>query len=70
MDRTSDVRKLGKWGAHFLIGVKTRNMYQVNGLLNSTYNVRKRAFGILAMQSEAIHEQLRNRQALDRISWH
>lgn len=26
----------------FIIGVKTRNMYQVSGLLNASYNVRKK----------------------------
>lgn len=29
-------------GKRYLIGVKTRNKYQVSGLLNPTYNVRKR----------------------------
>jgi Holliday junction resolvase-like predicted endonuclease len=29
-------------GARYLIGVKTRNKYQMSGLLNPTYNVRKR----------------------------
>jgi len=29
-------------GARYLIGVKTRNKYQVSGLVNPTYNVRKR----------------------------
>ena len=33
-------------GARFLIGVKTRNMYQVSGLLNPTYNVRKKGFDV------------------------
>jgi Holliday junction resolvase len=29
-------------GARYLIGVKTRNKYQASGLINPTYNVRKR----------------------------
>jgi Holliday junction resolvase len=29
-------------GARYLIGVKTRNKYQVSGLINPTYNVRKK----------------------------
>jgi hypothetical protein len=29
-------------GSRYMIGVKTRNKYQVSGILNPTYNVRKR----------------------------
>lgn len=40
----------------YLIGVKTRNKYQVNGLINPTYNVRKRGVdvGAIARQHNAI----------------
>jgi hypothetical protein len=33
-------------GMRYLIGVKTRNKYQVSGLINPTYNVRKRGVDI------------------------
>jgi hypothetical protein len=33
-------------GARYLIGVKTRNKYQVSGLINPTYNVRKRGVDV------------------------
>jgi len=36
-------------GERYLIGVKTRNMYQVSGLLNSTYNINKKGANILAI---------------------
>lgn len=36
-------------GARYLIGVKTRNKYQVSGLLNPTYNVRKRGADVEAI---------------------
>jgi hypothetical protein len=41
---------------HYLIGVKTRNKYQVSGLLNPTYNVRKRGVDVqaIAQQHQAI----------------
>jgi hypothetical protein len=39
-----------------LIGIKTRNKYQVSGLLNPTYNVRKRGVdvGAIARRHQAI----------------
>jgi hypothetical protein len=36
-------------GRRYLIGVKTRNKYQVNGMLNPTYNVRKRGADVEAI---------------------
>ena len=36
-------------GARYLIGVKTRNKYQVSGLINPTYNVRKRGADVKAI---------------------
>lgn len=36
-------------GRPCVIGVKTRNMYQASGPLNSTYNVRKKGFDIDAI---------------------
>jgi hypothetical protein len=36
-------------GARYLIGVKTRNKYQVSGLINPTYNVRKRGADVKAV---------------------
>jgi hypothetical protein len=41
--------------ARYLIGVKTRNKYQVSGLINPTYNVRKRGTDVkvLAQQYNA-----------------
>lgn len=36
-------------GERYLIGVKTRNKYQVSGLLNPTYNVRKRGVDVKAI---------------------
>lgn len=33
-------------GTRYLIGVKTRNKYQVSGLINPTYNVRKRGVDV------------------------
>jgi hypothetical protein len=36
-------------GAPYLIGIKTRNKYQVSGLLNPTYNVRKRGVDVEAI---------------------
>ncbi|BCH27961.1 hypothetical protein [Mesorhizobium sp. L-8-3] len=36
-------------GERYLIGVKTRNKYQVNGSLNPTYNVRKKGADVLAI---------------------
>jgi hypothetical protein len=36
-------------GKRYLIGVKTRNQYQVSGLLNPTYNVRKRGANVDAI---------------------
>jgi hypothetical protein len=43
-------------GARYLIGVKTRNKYQVSGLLNPTYNIRKRGADVeaIARRYEAI----------------
>lgn len=35
--------------ARFVIGVKTRNMYQKSGPLNASYNVRKKGFDIWAV---------------------
>jgi hypothetical protein len=35
--------------ARYLIGVKTRNKYQVSGLINPTYNVRKRGADVKAL---------------------
>jgi hypothetical protein len=35
--------------ARFVVGVKTRNIYQVSGLLNPSYNVRKMGFDIGAI---------------------
>jgi hypothetical protein len=37
------------YGARYLIGVKTRNRYQVSGLINPTYNVRKRGADVEAI---------------------
>jgi hypothetical protein len=36
-------------GKKYLIGVKTRNKYQVSGLLNPTYNIRKRGADVEAI---------------------
>jgi hypothetical protein len=36
-------------GARYVIGVKTRNKFQVSGLLNPTYNVRKRGADVEAI---------------------
>jgi hypothetical protein len=36
-------------GIRYLIGVKTRNKYQVSGLINPTYNVRKRGAEVEAI---------------------
>jgi len=36
-------------GKRYLIGVKTRNKYQVSGLINPTYNVRKRGVDVGAI---------------------
>jgi hypothetical protein len=36
-------------GARYLIGVKTRNRFQVSGLINPTYNVRKRGTDVGAI---------------------
>jgi hypothetical protein len=36
-------------GERYLIGVKTRNKYQVSGLINPTYNVRKRGADVNAV---------------------
>lgn len=33
-------------GARYLIGVKTRNMYQASGPLNPSFNVRKKGFNV------------------------
>jgi hypothetical protein len=68
--RFSDVRELNtespnhpfgdicatRAGARYLIGVKTRNKYQVSGLINPTYNVRKRGVdvGAIARRHQAI----------------
>jgi hypothetical protein len=43
-------------GTRYLIGVKTRNKYQVTGLLNPTYNIRKRGadVGSIARRYNAI----------------
>jgi hypothetical protein len=43
-------------GKNYLIGVKTRNKYQVSGLLNPTYNIRKKGadVGAIARQHGAI----------------
>jgi hypothetical protein len=43
-------------GKRYVIGVKTRNKYQANGLINPTYNVRKRGIdvGIVARRHNAI----------------
>ena len=43
-------------GARYLIGVKTRNRYQVSGHINPTYNVRKRGADVkaIAQQYDAI----------------
>jgi hypothetical protein len=39
-------------GVRYLIGVKTRNKYQVSGLLNPTYNVRKRGVDVKAIERQ------------------
>ena len=39
-------------GARYLIGVKTRNKYQVSGLINPTYNVRKRGADVKALAQQ------------------
>lgn len=39
-------------GARYLIGVKTRNKYQVSGLVNPTYNVRKRGADIKSVAEQ------------------
>ena len=39
-------------GARYLIGVKTRNKYQVSGLINPTYNVRKRGADVKAVAQQ------------------
>jgi hypothetical protein len=39
-------------GARYLIGVKTRNKYQVSGLINPTYNVRKRGADVKAIAQQ------------------
>ncbi|HMM90707.1 hypothetical protein [Bradyrhizobium sp.] len=36
-------------GVRYLIGVKTRNRYQVSGVINPTYNVRKRRADVRAI---------------------
>jgi hypothetical protein len=36
-------------GVRYLIGIKTRNKYQVSGFLNPTYNVRKRGINVQAI---------------------
>ena len=36
-------------GKQYLIGVKTRNKYQVSGLLNPTYNIRKKGADVEAI---------------------
>jgi hypothetical protein len=43
-------------GKRYLIGVKARNKYQVSGLINPTYNVRKRGAdaGAVAQRHKAI----------------
>jgi hypothetical protein len=43
-------------GVRYLIGVKTRNKYQTSGLLNPTYNVRKRGaeVGAIARRHRAV----------------
>jgi hypothetical protein len=43
-------------GTRYLIGIKTRNKYQASGLLNPTYNVRKRGVDVeaIARRHEAI----------------
>ena len=43
-------------GSRYMIGVKTRNKYQVSGILNPTYNVRKRNANveIIAQQHNAL----------------
>jgi hypothetical protein len=39
-------------GPRYLIGVKTRNKYQVSGLINPTYNVRKRGADVKAVAQQ------------------
>jgi hypothetical protein len=43
-------------GVRYLIGVKTRNKYQVSGRINPTYNVRKRGVdvGAIARRHQAV----------------
>src|SRR5262249_41315100 len=36
-------------GLPYMVGVKTRNKYQVSGLLNPTYNVRKKGADVLGI---------------------
>jgi hypothetical protein len=36
-------------GVRYMIGVKTRNKYQVSGLLNPTYNIKKRGSDVQAV---------------------
>jgi hypothetical protein len=38
--------------ARYLIGVKTRNKYQVSGLINPTYNVRKRGADVKSVAKQ------------------
>ena len=43
-------------GKRYLIGVKTRNKYQVSGVINPTYNVRKRGADVesIAQRHKAV----------------
>ena len=51
----ADIRAT-RGGKSYVIGVKTRNKYQVSGLLNPTYNIRKKGadVGAIARQHGAI----------------
>jgi len=44
-------------GVQYLIGVKTRNKYQTSGLINPTYNVRKRGADVRAI-ARRLHAEL------------
>jgi hypothetical protein len=46
--RFADIHAI-RGGKKYLIGVKTRNKYQVSGLLNPTYNIRKRGANLEAI---------------------
>jgi hypothetical protein len=44
-------------GARYMIGVKTRNKYQISGILNSTYNIKKKGAD-LTVVAESYNAQL------------